>query len=173
MPRRKAWQIAEDEVAAVLQACGYRISGRVRNQKGHEYKATRETSTLVQVKSHALELAKSHRTRRDYFNGGARNRDVTVFVNTYGPRPWPMLAVPSSWMDECADIRTRRYHELGPDRKLSRSGKVSEELVLATRRILIENAIDRWDLAAIAAAGTDETPERLKRIAYMDARPPR
>ncbi len=123
-----AWQLAEDDVARLLESKGYQIVGRSRTSKGHEYIAVRETRTMVQVKSQALQPARSERSRRDFGNGGAPNRQVTVYVDTHGPRPWPMLAVPSRWMDDCSRIRTRRYVELGPGRKLSWSGAQADGL---------------------------------------------
>jgi len=167
-----AWQLAEDDVARLLESKGYQIVGRSRTSKGHEYIAVRETRTMVQVKSQALQPARSERSRRDFGNGGAPNRQVTVYVDTHGPRPWPMLAVPSRWMDDCSRIRTRRYVELGPGRKLSWSGKVSERLVLAACRILGELGVEAWNLAAIVAAGERETPAVLRQMASEDARPP-
>jgi hypothetical protein len=118
------WQLAEDEVAQLLESKGYQIVGRSRTCKGHEYTAVRAARTTVQVKSQDLPPVRSERTQRYFFNGGALDRQVTVYVDTHGPRPWPKLAVPSRWMDDCSAIRTRRFVELGPGRKLSWSGKV-------------------------------------------------
>lgn len=170
---RPPWQLAEDEVAQLLERKGYQIVGRSRTRKGHEYTAVRETRTTVQVKSQDLPPVRSERTQRYFFNGGALDRQVTVYVDTHGPRPWPKLAVPSRWMDDCSATRTRRFVELGPERKLSYSGKVSERLVLAACQILGELRVEAWDLAAIVAAGEQETPAVLKKMASEDARPPR
>jgi hypothetical protein len=69
-----AWQLAEDDVARLLESKGYQIVGRSRTSKGHEYAAVREIRTTVQVKSQDLQPARSEGSRRDFGNGGAPNR---------------------------------------------------------------------------------------------------